>query len=687
MRAEWKKVDARVRAGGGATLWLDLNAYGNEVLLIEELFGSEEFVNWRRVGDHRLHIFLDSLDECRLRIDNVAALLVKKLEDCPVERLSLSVGCRTADWPGTLERGLRRLWGEEAFGAYELAPLRRVDVSTAAAANDMQPDAFLHAVDGVEAVPLAIKPVTLEFLLESYGPSGQLLSRQTDLYLDGCRRLCEERNESRVDARRIGNLSANQRLAVAARIAAVTMFSNKGAIWTGLERVNLDENDVLVRELTGRTESVDGNEIAVDEEAVREALGTGLFSARGPERLSWAHQTYGEFLAAHYLIRRGVKTEQAMSLIVHPGDEHGRLTPQLHETAAWLASMSPEVFRKTIDVDPEILLRSDVASTDLEDKAKLVDTMLRLYDEEKLLDVNLVSQSQYRKLEHPSLAEQLRPYIADAAKGFVVRGVALDIAEACSLRSLQGEVADIALDDGQPFPVRWRAARFVVHVGDGPTRSRLKPLATGKAGEDPNDDLKSCGLDAVWPEYMSAEELFELLPWPNENYSGSYAWLRSHKLAEGLTPTDLPVALAWVEGQEGCQDLSYSLRELMDQIMSLAWEHLDAPKVRSAFARAALGRLRHYDEIVQERSFTFATFAVSGGPSFRDRVASDDEKRRGLVEAMLDLINNKDDALNLVYSQTPRALTSYSCFLCSRSSRISGSELLNWCSTASTISS
>src|SRR5215212_4043937 len=39
MRAEWKNVDARVRVGGGETLWLDLNAYGNEVLLVEELFG------------------------------------------------------------------------------------------------------------------------------------------------------------------------------------------------------------------------------------------------------------------------------------------------------------------------------------------------------------------------------------------------------------------------------------------------------------------------------------------------------------------------------------------------------------------------------------------------------------------------------------------------------------------------
>jgi hypothetical protein len=111
-------------------------------------------------GDHRLRLFLDSLDECLLRVDTVAALLVDELRDYPVERLSLRVGCRTADWPGVLEEGLEDLWGEEGFGAYELAPLRRTDVAAAAVANGIDPDSFLGVVDEAEAVPLAIKPVT-----------------------------------------------------------------------------------------------------------------------------------------------------------------------------------------------------------------------------------------------------------------------------------------------------------------------------------------------------------------------------------------------------------------------------------------------------------------------------------------------------------------------------------------------
>lgn len=653
MRAERATIDADVRSKGDQTLWLDLRSCGSEQRLEAKLFASPEFASWRE-GGYRLHVFLDSLDECLLRVDTVAALLVDELQNCPVDRLSLRVGCRTAEWPNLLKEGLKELWPEGGFEAYELAPLRRVDVISAARANDIDPEALLRSVDEAEAVPLAIKPVTLGFLMGSYRGTGEFPIKQADLYLEGCRWLCEERNISRVSSRHTGELTPAQRVAVAARIAAVTVFSNKYAVWSGVQQAVLEEEDVLVRTLAGGTEHVGEGEFAVGEDAVREVLGTGLFSARGPERLGWAHQTYAEFLAARYLIQRGVGTEQAMSLLVHPDDEGGRLVPQLHEAAAWLASMSPDVFREITETDPEVLLRSDVASTDVEDKAALVATMMRLYDEGKLLDVGLVPRNEYRKLTHPGLAEQLETYIADADKGFVVRRVALDVAEACGLRSLQEVAVEVALDASQPTLVRTEAARFVAHVGDGPTRGRLKPMALGGAEDDSHGDLKGWGLRAVWPDHMSAKELFGTLVRPNESYLGAYASFLSREIAESLRPADLPVALAWVEGQQRRYDMSYRFAELMDQIMLQAWKQLDVPPVRQAFAKAALARLRQHDEIVQERS---STLARHEGPSFRERVAADDQKRRGLMEEMLELLQGEDeDIWLLAHYKTPLLL-------------------------------
>jgi hypothetical protein len=104
LRAEWEKAEA----GGDETIWMNLGAYGSEERLVRKLFGGEEFAAWKS-GNHRLHVFLDGLDECRLLMANVVALLLEELAEHPVGGLSLRVGCRTAEWPKTLEEGMNRL--------------------------------------------------------------------------------------------------------------------------------------------------------------------------------------------------------------------------------------------------------------------------------------------------------------------------------------------------------------------------------------------------------------------------------------------------------------------------------------------------------------------------------------------------------------------------------------------------
>ena len=651
MKAERAAVDAAVAKERGKALWLNLRSFGSEQRLVDKLFGSPVFVSWME-GDYSLHVFLDSLDECLLRIDTVAALLVDELRGCPIERLSLRIGCRTAEWPTLLEEGLWELWPEGGFEAYELAPLRRADVAEAADAEDLDPKYFLGALDEAGAVPLAIKPVTLGFLLGSYRGTGGFPNRQADLYREGCRWLCEERsNNRRVGAGHAGALTPDQRLAIASRIAAVTVFSNKYAVWTGVDPAAPNEEDVLVRTLAGRTESVGGDDFLVGEDAIREVLGTGLFSARGPERLGWAHQTYAEFLAAHYLMHGNVATEQAMSLLVHPDDEEGRLVPQLHEAAAWLAGMSPEVFGALTDADPEILLQSDASSTDADGKATLVDTLLKLYDEERILDIGWSPRDRYKRLDHSGLAEQLKQYIVDGGKSLSARRVAIDIAEACGLRALQDEAAEVALDPDEDLLVRKEAAHIVARVGDGPARVRLMPLALGTAGNDPDEDLKGNALRAVWPDHVNAEELFGMLTPPrNPNYMGSYESFLTYDLTDHLSTYDLPAALTWVEGRSENGEEPFRFGELADQIMQRTWAELPNPGVAPAFARAALARLKRHEEVVKERR---EVFEATGEPAFSERLAADDRRRRLLLEEMIGLLVPEEDAPYLVSGRPP----------------------------------
>ena len=73
-------------------------------------------------------------------------------------------------------------------------------------------------------------------------------------------------------------------------------------------------------------------------------------------------------------------------------------------------------------------------------------TLLKLFDEGKVLDRNTNIRSKFKKLAHSDLSDQLRPYIKDKSKGIIVRCVAIDIGDACKLKTLQSDFVDIALE-------------------------------------------------------------------------------------------------------------------------------------------------------------------------------------------------------------------------------------------------
>jgi predicted NACHT family NTPase len=122
-----------MRANEQDLLVLDLCSFGSEDRLITNLFESSQFKAWAK-GSYTLHIFLDSLDECLLRIDNVTAILAQEFKQYQdkVDRLFLRIACRTAVWPDLFEKQLKQIWGEDKVKSYELAPLRWLDVKQTA---------------------------------------------------------------------------------------------------------------------------------------------------------------------------------------------------------------------------------------------------------------------------------------------------------------------------------------------------------------------------------------------------------------------------------------------------------------------------------------------------------------------------------------------------------------------------
>ena len=628
---------------------LELNLRSCNSLAIE-LVQNQDFIDWNN-GEHKLYLFLDSLDEGLLTVGNLATQLVdefskNKYRD-KLDRLYIRVACRTAVLPQILEQGFRKLW-KKNLAIYELAPLRYVDVENAVKAENIECQNFLSEVWDKALVPLAIKPLTLRFLLNIYKRNGNRFSPDgtlCNLYLEGCRSLCED-SPSRLSANQRGKLEADERLIIAARIAAITVFANRFAIWTGTDRGEVPAEDVLLRQLILGNEFSNGRVVQVTESAIREVLDTGLFSSRGSQRMGWAHQTYAEFLAAWYLVQHQIPLTQIKELIFSAEDPERKLIPQLHETAAWLSSMSDDVLTEIIKTDPDILLRSDV-STDANIRSAIVDSLLILYEQEKLYDRNRDNYHQYGKLNHPGLAAQLSPHIGDPTKQIDMRYLAIDIAEVCKVDELQEELLNLALDSSQLIYLRVVAAKALCSIGNIDTRLKLKPIAVGDLTEDREDRLKGYALKAVWADNLTAEELFSFLTRPKKTNSfGSYWMFMDSELVPKLQPSDLVIALNWVEKQ-GVRCFGSPFVELANKILVKAWENFDLPGVAESFTRVALVQWREHQGIIVN----------DGNPRWWTSLSHDTRKRHLLIEqAVLIVAEIEEDIFDVFSSPSENGL-------------------------------
>ena len=620
LRAEYAVVHRLLKAQGHETLLLDLEAYTSDFSLMHRLFNSPEFCAWS-TGTHELHIFLDSLDECQLRFDTVAQFLLAELHvyHAHLHRLRLRICCRTAAWPELLENGLQKLWGPADVRVYELAPLRQEDVAHAAHANNLDATNFIATVEDRDAIPLATNPFTLDFLLNYYREHIQLPPTQIVLYEAGCWYHCRDAHHSP----KYSSLTTDTRLTLAARIAALTVFTNRYRISTDPDPLPDASAEGLLtfRDLWGIEERTAGESIPVGSAELEETLrDTSLFASRGSQQLGWVHQVYAEFLAAWYLVQHKVAPQQILRLLQHPHDSEHTVVPQLRATAGWLADMVPEVFETILVWEPDLLLRGDF------DRATLVSGLLRLHDAGEL-PYQPRPTRYYARLLHPGLADQLRSYITDKAKRADSRLVAIEIAQHCRLSILADDLVTLALDSGELEYLRILAAQTVTEIGEVETRTKLKPLIVEHNPDYRSHDLKGHALRALWPVALSADEVFAVLTLPShyDAFGGPYRDFISEDLINGLQPADLPAALQWVERLPVGDRYSMlpSTQDLLGRILSKAWEYLDSPGVTEAFARAILLQAHRFD---MERKIKL----------------EDDQKRHQVIRMVLKLLTSDE---------------------------------------------
>ena len=357
----------------------------------------------------------------------------------------------------------------------------------------------------------------------------------------------------------------------------------------------LKEEADRISALAGHREDGAFAAFTATDDDVREVLDTGLFSSRGDRRMGWAHQGYGEFLAALYLFEQGVPDGTMLKALLHPA---GGLIPQLSGVAAWAASLSGALRATLIADEPLALLRGDLSSWSDGDRTSLVKSLLDAVESKRVTDSPYSNAEAYGKLNHPGLAAESRPFITDGQLSVTTRRLALVIAEKCRLRELQPELLKVALDEGDNPHVRAGAVSALKHCGDASVPALIRPLAAGQAGPDPNDDIKGNALDLLWPGHMTAAELFPLLTPTADNYFGAYA-LFQMALPDTLKTADLLPALAWATqliAQSGHMG-GFRGKSLADAIMFKAWQVFDNPELTRPFLEHIAVRLRHHGDL------------------------------------------------------------------------------------------
>jgi hypothetical protein len=646
LRRERSDLLTGARDGGELILDVDLGATGQEEILRSKIFGSEVFQSWSQ-SDGTLHLQLDSLDEARLRIEVIADLLLEGLQAADVARLRLQIACRSADRHHRLEEHLAELFGPEAFAIFELLPLRAADVTAFAQDAGVDADSFIAEVVARNLVSLASRPLTLRFLLGAARQGGGLPDSVTDLYLRGCNLLVEEPDEDRRSGSTAGTLSVSERVAIASRIAGAVMFSGRSGVLLDASTLP-SADDVALDDLVGGREITDtaaSDTFAANEPAVRETLGTGLFSARGNGRMGFAHQTFAEFLAARYLAARMSK-EQVLDLLTLRESGARRVIPQLREVATWLATLSPELFDELLPADPDVLLRGDLALANDEQRMVLVRALLLAAESETLNRWDRRIRGNLQALAHPTIADQVAGVLFDPAAALAARELSAELAGACRLQGLADQMATLALEEDAPLPLRQATVRALEDRWPPPeVLERLIPLALDPPACDSSDELRGTALSALWPKVLSAEQLFDSLKRPqNQTLLGFYRMFLRTEVMKGLADTDLPTAARWATTLPREHSPTDALSELAQQILIRAWERREDPAV--------------FTELVSLiKSFLAGGFNLLDHQEAQRGVAlADRDGRHALIAALIPSIADGSLAPRLVVLSTPRLL-------------------------------
>jgi hypothetical protein len=536
LRIEFDELRNRC-SGDDTGALIDIGAVTSMTDLQGLLAKDTEVCRWAE-GLGMLHLYFDSLDEALPRYPALPKALASVVQGLPKEQLRLTIACRAGEMPQYLINELKSHFGDECVSIWHIAPLRKKDIRIAAAENRLDADDFLRSIAKLEVQALAASPITLDLLLGGVTSGSALISDVWSLYERGCRKLLSEDSESSRSTLQ-ERMDLDQKMAVAGRIACVTIFGAYSAVDINTD-ASTQDGIVAATEIRGGQEVANENAFAVGQLDIEDVLKSGVFTASGCQ-FKWSHKSYGEFLAARHLRSNAVPTNQILSLIGFGG----RVAPALRGVTTWLTSRIEPIFREIVKIDPEVLLFSDLSVATDQQKAEIVNWLLKQAASNNPIIHEWGVSWTFRKLQHADLGRQLNTVI-DGSAPVSARYCAIEVANACGGAGLQPLLADLALNESQPIMLRIAAASCVADHGDSVVKARLLALAIQSPSNEEDERLQVQALSAVWPQHCTWIDVKDGLGSRDSSTTTARGRFLAHDFAKGVRSLDLAEVLRWL---------------------------------------------------------------------------------------------------------------------------------------------
>jgi len=332
---------------------------------------------------------------------------------------------------------------------------------------------------------------------------------------------------------------------------------------------------------------------------------------------------------------------QLINLLFQNFNGEVKSVPQLNETIGWIVTFRPDLFKKIIDTDIEVLLSSDVTLQEDANKEKLVEHLLRLFEENKIFDLNYSFKQNYHKLNHSNIESQLRVIINDKSKNNSVRKEAIDIAESCGVRTLLKDIWEVFSAKNESIRIRNNAGWALKNMADEEYIRKMKTVLLSDLSDDIEDELKGICLTALWPHFISFEELFSVLTKRKKpNLHGNYADFLYNIHFVNHNIKDLLLALQWVSKQDTKHNLDlHGITDIMNEIMFAAFSHIGNDDVLEAYKNAVIHLVKNHDDIVNDKL----------ADQFYKLYETENFKRRRLIKAIFNSMSEPLKQIELFY--------------------------------------